>query len=1764
MVVKKIEGAKKLTKVIFDKLANRKENLGLTKGQFMNRLRLQGYTDNMGNPIKRSPVDDDRKVAMGHFFIGNKNIKKFIDAQPDKMGRKQKTFDEHIEYLRNVGQNDAADRYVKLAKTEPEKAKVQLQNFVPRIKAKIKDPEKYARKQKKSKTKFYATEKGQEAMVLDRAKRINKFPYGTNPTENLYGQLMRSAIKGNNQGRIQFVTPKAKNNFDGFYEQLQKEIKEVGRSKPKMKALMQKYSLKDTLAIDSMSGKPAGTFNIDTLEKFMENSVGIGLGQGSFARARRPFAFRDFLKNYQLPDGTLLNTRVGRVQNSKDFKIFNVHHFNKGILHDPYSAQVTLRQPNEKLSGLIANWNTQRGAVNTPGSRYQNVSQVDEDFIKQLDSMPGGIQTTNQYTDELIGVAPTKDSLIDAAYRGGNRSAERIRLKDTIENDPRYIEEFKPFGLNEGGKVDKISLVKPEDKNLEYIKRNRFSEGGLIGGANKGSFSIEGLGSNNKVGVLESMLAGVGSGLIQIPKGAFSLGAALLDLGMGTNNAAKVEKYFDDLTGLDEKAEKTFLGNMTQMLVNLGVPGGAAFKIGSGLAKKAMLSKKNGNYFKMSDPKLVEKFGTALDTKGRIFATMGGGGAVAVSDMIFAGDVEDIGTLGDMFGGPTELLPNDSDNAAREVMNRIKFGVDGALLLGALGATGSALKTAIKRRDELGSNNEKIDYFLSGFRPRGRKTQEFFDLERENIGLRQGDVNYASEVSRKLDKHIDAIFPYVKNPMNKLGNEGRRDFMKELNDTLLSGDVARDAKGDIRFGPMSPERLGKITKMMKEKGAKQKDIKGVIDSFEMMRGGWGHMFTRLGTTLDDAGKSEFAELFSNKFRDYLGSTYEIFRNKSLIPLFNYKPTEQAVEKAIKMFQDSAELGGKGRLTREQAEYYVNRLVETARPARSIATSGDKTSGIYFNAPDFFLNKTTLSDIERIGDGILPLDEVMKAERQVIEEVLGKVEDPLQTVLNGTNRLSMVTRRRQFYNTLVKEDSELALKRLKFAEENPGVAIPKEMRGFFRDTEIEAVNAFGTNVKKIEIDPGRTIEAGITDSLNGQYAPKGVAEAIEESAMVARDKSTLTQLYENFVLYPKATSQLAKTVLSPITHVRNFVSASAFTTANGLIPGLTVSFDDTANAFKEAYRQLQIPGARQANDRYRELLRLGVVNNNVRLGDLQRLLNDVNFGETFSSTKALRDLMRPFSKGKKILEDFYTAEDDFWKMTTFALERNRIKAVRKKYGMDISEDVLDRAAADIVKNNVPNYDMVSEFIKGVRRVPFGNFVSFPAEIIRTSMNILDTAKREIFTPHTLDDGSVVYPFRNIGLKRLFGFTTTAVGVPTALTAGFSALYDVTEEEINAMRRFVPEWSKNSTLIPIRGEDGNLKYIDFSHTNAYDTVVRPFRTMINGVREGIEEGQLTKNVIRSMIEATTETASPFIGESIWFEGMTDIFIRNGRTREGRRLWTDQTPLGDQMAAGIKHLGATQLPGSLPAFERLYQAATDTPDEYGREFEIPDEALGLFGFRAIEVDPVRAMKFKIADFSTGIRSARREFTGPLLKGGEISAEQVVDQFQIANKALYNVQNKMFKDYYAARLLGSSERQIDNEFADRVSNISLRFLKAGRFRPFIPSENIEQAFSDNARAIGRPNAYLQAREFIRSLIGRFNNLPLGGELPTLQNPFRQVFGEGITQQMSEAGQQGLPVSMPMSPTVRTATTGQGNLNQTALQGQRVFGTNDSIFGTG
>jgi hypothetical protein len=61
-----------------------------------------------------------------------------------------------------------------------------------------------------------------------------------------------------------------------------------------------------------------------------------------------------------------------------------------------------------------------------------------------------------------------------------------------------------------------------------------------------------------------------------------------MDLGVNSGKAAAVEQWFDDLTEWDEKAEATAAGKITELLVNIGVPGGVAFRHGTKLANAAM------------------------------------------------------------------------------------------------------------------------------------------------------------------------------------------------------------------------------------------------------------------------------------------------------------------------------------------------------------------------------------------------------------------------------------------------------------------------------------------------------------------------------------------------------------------------------------------------------------------------------------------------------------------------------------------------------------------------------------------------------------------------------------------------------------------------------------------------------------------------------------------------------------------------------------------------------------------------------------------------------------------------------------------------------------------------------------------------------------------------------------------------------------------------------------------------------------------------
>ena len=257
----------------------------------------------------------------------------------------------------------------------------------------------------------------------------------------------------------------------------------------------------------------------------------------------------------------------------------------------------------------------------------------------------------------------------------------------------------------------------------------------------------------------------------------------------------------------------------------------------------------------------------------------------------------------------------------------------------------------------------------------------------------------------------------------------------------------------------------------------------------------------------------------------------------------------------------------------------------------------------------------------------------------MQELLGKTDDPNRTILASISKLSLLTRRNEFLDALVKTSND-----------NP------KGKKFFYDNEIDAIAQYGReNVRKINMDPAGKLNIGeMVNPVNGKFTSKGIADALEETSKNVLGDGMLNNIYSNFILYPKATSQLAKTVLSPITHFRNFVSAGAFAAGNGIIPNL--------EAFQTAFKSLQTPlkGTREQNEFYRKLLRLGVVNSNVRLGDLQRLLSDVNFGSTVSSMPALKKLVQTGSKLKKVQKSFIQQRMIFGKLLLLLWRDNGMK------------------------------------------------------------------------------------------------------------------------------------------------------------------------------------------------------------------------------------------------------------------------------------------------------------------------------------------------------------------------------------------------------------------------------------------------------------------------------------------------------------------------
>ena len=1267
-----------------------------------------------------------------------------------------------------------------------------------------------------------------------------------------------------------------------------------------------------------------------------------------------------------------------------------------------------------------------------------------------------------------------------------------------------------------------------------------------------------------EVGGLTSAAAGVGSGIVKTVEGVVSLAAELIDLGAGTDVADDVESFFDTINIFEETANARAAGKITQALIQIGVPAAAGSKLAIKLADKALKAKKAGKYANVMSKNAQKGIKKAKElnklTGKKRFGALVLGGAAGET---LVGDTEEIGSFGDVFeAGPTQLdreeREDPREDATRKLMNRFKFAGESVFVTPFVYGIGTGAKTLAKQGKELAYSNSKIarglDKFGAIFRARTSKPEQVFLSKMTENARKMADTNFSMEQVARIDKITNKYFPATKKFLDKTGEPGRKKFLENLDKTLFKGDLNKEG--------LDKTLQSTLLKQMKDANVPVPDqsiiFKGLKDTrnkfkelLEITAGGPGAK-----VDLPAGVGVDLRALMGDRIKNYIGNTYEMFQNRE-VGLFNrFKPAAKDKEAVADMFMRYA-AKNKNPINDFEADQMVDELIASARnmdPKKDTLPTF-AYQNLTKSADDAYNIKTFAQTLTKeTADGDKSLKVIGKGSKN-FRKLFGEVEDVRHSIYEGVNRLSVVARKNQLFDEVL--DTDEAMKAATKADTPPG------QRGFFHSTPLEARRAFGDipGDEIVKIDPyvKEYFKDGVlVNRLQGMYTTRAIAEGFSNVSKLQEFMrgetggalgKTFSWAWRNLLLTPKAGAQYAKTILSIPTHIRNFLSSGAFALGNGTL------FENPQlmkEAMQRAGATIQV-GIRNplSMERYRRYLELGVTNTNTRLGDLRNLMKDVRFGDgNIATDSILRPMLNSLGalgkgvkKGAKTMQDLYVAEDDFWKVFNFEVEYGRLFKLNKDKLLKMSNEQMEEMAAKIVRNTVPNYAYVGEFVRAARMSPFGNFMSWPSEIFRTGTGIFRQIVKDLADPTTgkINPITSKNPMKGLAMKRLIGTTFAMGAIPYGLIKGSQALFGVSNEEADAANDFVAPWAKDSQKIYMRDPETNdLYYINWSQNNVYDTLTRPFQTVLRNIQEGIEnEDVLLKGFVQGIAEAAGQTASPFISESIYTEAFMDIWFREGRTREGRQLYNDQTPEPEKIATIMQHLSKTLLPTTAP-FQRTIKGFTGEPGKGSEIYEVPRELAGIFGFRPIKVDPEKSLGFKLFEYQKAISDSRKLFTGEIDVTEMKTAEDVIKRYYIANKQIFEARKKMLNTIDNARTIGISPSKTYDIFDKRNLKSEYNELTAGVFDPFFPSEGLQERFQDLAQKGNVPNVFFEAEPALRAMNAVMQGLTLFDEF--------NLDLEDFLPDTDPQGQSALPLTpMPNQQVVQTAATmpAAGAMNQ-------------------
>ena len=331
--------------------------------------------------------------------------------------------------------------------------------------------------------------------------------------------------------------------------------------------------------------------------------------------------------------------------------------------------------------------------------------------------------------------------------------------------------------------------------------------------------------------------------------------------------------------------------------------------------------------------------------------------------------------------------------------------------------------------------------------------------------------------------------------------------------------------------------------------------------------------------------------------------------------------------------------------------------------------------------------------------------------------------------------------------------------------------------------------------------------------------------------------------------------------------------------------------------------------------------------------MMRLLDDALIDQRLLSGKE----KMTFKKIMGLAQKFYQFGDDFWKIIGFENEKRFL--IEAGY----SEAEAEVEAAERIRNTYPTYSMVGKAVNMLRRFPLaGTFVSFPAEIIRTSYHIMRYTAKDWQNPG----------MRKAAARRTVGITVAA-GLAYAIQEMSKQLLDVGDDDEEAVRLLAPPWQRNSNLTFLgRDDKEQLVYVDTSYVDPYNYWKRPLTAIF---RDQPWTDKLT--------ESARELFSPFFGADIAARVIFELM--SNKKGSGAPVFKEHDLPHRQLGDILNHLRKTLQPGLFANIERSAKALNEEVTSSGRRYETDKEALAWVGWRVSTFDPKVSIYYRTFDF-------------------------------------------------------------------------------------------------------------------------------------------------------------------------------------------------------